>query len=202
MRAVRVAVLAALALGVAGACGGKTLPLTADAGAEAGGGAGAGGSTSYDDCTTSAECLVRPASCCGACTAATRGDAIGINKDRASAWVQDKCANTPCPACYMERDPTLVAACTSQHCRVVDVLADSATACTTDTDCRIRTTSCCECGGELDRAHLVAISDEARFSSLVCEGVGACPECAPVYPKDLVARCSAQKHCEAVWLTG
>ncbi len=191
------AMLAGLLLGIAGACGGKTDLGTGDGGAGAG---GSGGSPDYDSCTLSAQCLVRPASCCGACSAATRGDAIGINGDRASAWAEDKCANIGCPACYMEQDPTLVAACVSQHCSVVDVRDDPATACSSDSDCRIRTTSCCECGGELDRSHLIAISNEARFSSLVCEGVGACPECAPVYPSDVVARCTDHR-CEAVWLT-
>lgn len=199
MKAGWVGVLTALTLVQASACGGKTDVGSSDAGVGADGGAGTGGSAGYDDCTLSAECLVRPASCCGSCAAATRGDAIGINQDRASAYVQDKCAGVGCPACYMEQDPTLVAACRSGRCRVEDIRADDATACTSDSDCRIRTTSCCECGGDTDRAHLVAISDETRFSSLVCEGVEGCPECAPVYPPDVIARCSAEHHCEAVW---
>lgn len=194
-----VGILAALAI-APGACGGSTALGTGGSGGSDGG-AGTGGGAGYNDCSLSKDCLVRAASCCGTCGAATRGDAVGINRSRAGAYNQEKCAGVGCPACYMEQDPTLVAACVSQHCGVIDVQDSDATACTSDSDCRIRTTSCCECGGEVDRAHIIAVSNEARFTSFVCEGVGACPECAPVYPSNVVAHCGDNHHCTAEWQT-
>ncbi len=170
------------------ACGGST-----DIG-------GADGGAAYNACTRNDDCIVRPASCCGACGAATRGDVIAVNKDRATAYANDHCSGVGCPACFAEQDATLIATCESNRCTVVDLLADSSTGCTADSDCRVRTSSCCECGGALDRAHLVAVGNEAAFSSLVCDGQG-CPDCAPIYPAEVRASCNADQHCEPIWQT-
>lgn len=192
------------------ACGGSTDPGGGTGGAGTGGGGtggggtgggGTGGSPSYDVCSASSDCIVRSASCCGQCGAATREDMVAIAKAQASDYATAVCGSSyGCPACYMAQDARLIATCEAGHCKVVDLAAHDATSCSQASDCRIRTNVCCECGGPIDVEHLVAIANdgEAAFSSLVCDAGQGCPECAPTYPPEVTATC-ASGHCEAVW---
>lgn len=182
----RTGVLVGVGVLALGACGGSTQTGGADAGPD------------YVHCVRNDDCVIRPASCCGACGAATRGDVIAVEKTRAALYASDHCAGVGCPACYAEPDPTLLATCVDHKCAVVDLLAHDSTSCSADGDCRIRTTSCCECNGATDRAHLVAVSSEVDFSPLVCDGQ-ACPECAPLYPVNVSASCNESGHCVVVW---
>lgn len=166
-------------------CGGSTEP-------------GQSPSPIYDICSESSECVIRPASCCGQCGAATRADVIALNANQVAAYTGEVCGDDfGCPACYMAPDPTLLGTCEAGHCKVVDLRTHVATECDQPSDCRIRTTACCECGGPTDVEHIVAISSESSFAGLVCDGQ-ACPECAPIYPDEVAARCS-MGHCEADW---
>lgn len=170
-----------------GSCGGST-----DIG-----GTGGDAGTAYDVCEVNSDCVVRPASCCGQCGAATREDIVALAKGSVAAYQSAKCGDVfGCPACYMAQDATLIATCSSGRCTVVDLLAHAATACGAAADCRIRTNVCCECGGPMDQEHLVSISDESLFQPLVCDPLQACPECAPVYPPEYSADCSGG-HCVA-----
>ena len=165
-----------------------------------GGTAGTGGTGGIDffSCNVTSECLLRSESCCGSCGAATRDDSIAINQSKAGQYTQMVCEGGGCPACFMPQDPTLLATCESSQCQVVDLLNHPSTACQTDSDCRVRTTDCCECGGSIEPDHLVAISvnGDAQFSALVCDPNVACPECAPAYPPAKVACISG--HCTLV----
>ncbi len=174
------------------ACGGSTS-------LDGGGGGDAG--PSYDACQLPSECVVRPASCCGQCGAATREDIVTLNKDQAAAYQSATCGDSwGCPACYMVQDSRLVATCASAKCKLVDLATHSSTTCASDGDCRVRTNACCECGGPVDQAHLVAInaSKESDFSATVCDPGMGCPECAPTYPAEATAVCNAG-HCEVTW---
>jgi hypothetical protein len=171
-------------------CGGST--------SSGGGGTDAG--AVYDDCSDNSDCVIRPASCCGQCGAATRDDIVALNKARATAYETANCEEMfGCPACYMAQDARLVATCTGGKCAVVDLAQHASTECGATSDCRIRTNACCECGGPTDVEHVIAIagSAEASFSALVCDEAQACPECAPVYPPEMTAVCT-DGHCEAV----
>ena len=57
-----------------------------------GGDAGAAG---YDACVMPSECVVVPASCCGGCGAARRGDAVAGNVGRADAYRGRGCGGDP-----------------------------------------------------------------------------------------------------------
>lgn len=153
-------------------------------------------------CSVPTDCVVVPASCCGSCGAATRGDAIALNVTRANEYRTSVCDGLGCPACFMEQDPTLIATCQASRCVVVDLYEHAAAACTGDDECRIRTVDCCECGGDITRAGIIAIrrDSEGPFSSLVCDPGWACPECAPTYPSEVVPVCH-EGHCRAVWGT-
>jgi len=169
------------------------------------GGQGQGGSLAgFTDCTTSSQCIVIPASCCGSCGAATRDDAVAVNAAEGSAYLDLVCAGVAgCPGCYMMQDPTLVATCDEGTCVVVDLHEHPSAACDSHDDCRIRTHDCCECGGDVTEESLIAInqSSEASFAALVCDAGTGCPECLPVYPAGAVAQCHPDGYCEVVWTT-
>ncbi|MEZ4338455.1 MAG: hypothetical protein R3B82_17685 [Sandaracinaceae bacterium] len=148
------------------------------------------GGVVYDECSAPSDCVVVPASCCGSCGAATRGDAIAVATDRASAYRTSACgADTGCPACFMEPDPTLVATCTAGRCAVVDLAMHAATECTVSADCRVRAAECCECGATITESTVVAVSDGAAYEALVCDPGMGCPECEPLYPDTIGATC-------------
>jgi hypothetical protein len=181
----KLATVLTLALALAG-CGGETDDGVGGTGGS--GAAGGAGGASYSDCTRSSECVVVPASCCGSCGAAARGDAIGLNRDRVAAYSSSVCGGDGCPACYQAPDPTLVAPCRAGTCAVVDLREHSSTECTADAECHVRTSSCCECGGDMNA--LVAVSDASAYGALVCDPDQACGECAPIYPPEVTARCA------------
>lgn len=175
--------------GTSGSGGGSASGGTSGSGGDGGG---------LTACTLPADCTIVPASCCGDCGAATRGDAVAIRRERYSEWMSENCAAVDCPACARPQDPTLFADCRGGTCEVVDLQAHPSTACTTDTDCHLRTTDCCECGGRLDREHVVAVSDRHEFGKLACGAPQACDECVPAPPTGVVARCLGGR-CQAEW---
>ncbi len=82
----------------------------------------------------------------------------------------------------MPQDPTLLATCRGGSCVVVDLQEHESTACKDASDCRVRTNSCCECGGPVDDDHLIAVAGGGAYDALVCDPNTACLECAPAYP--------------------
>jgi hypothetical protein len=170
------------ALFLAWGCGGKTS-------LEPGGGVQSPDAA----CTSNADCIVVPVSCCGSCGRATRGDVKAVNRGK----YEPSAGNCVCPDCYNEPDPTLFATCDAGYCRVVDLSEDPSAQCTSDGDCHLRMQACCECGSSTDLSQVVAISDESKYADLVCDVGQACPACAPVYPSWLSAACSAG-HCVTV----
>lgn len=166
--------------------------------AGSGGGPAGSGGTSADmfACQVPTDCMLRPASCCGSCGAATREDSIAINKQFASQYASSTCGpDTGCPACYMAQDPNLLATCRAGQCAVVDWLTHPANACQSPGDCQVRTNACCECDGPKDPDHLIAVPASAgsSFSQLVCDPNSFCPECEPLYP-DVLIGC-VDGHC-------
>ncbi len=168
---------------LAGACGGSSSP---DTGSEPAG---------LTACEQPSDCVVVPQSCCGSCGAATREDSRAVNVTVAATWRRSNCQDQGCPTCYRPRDPTLVATCESGSCGVVDLHLHPALSCAADDDCRLRTSSCCECTGDATVEGLIAVSEENRYAALVCDRGQACPECAPVYPSEPRAVCRGD-HCE------
>ncbi len=163
------------------------------------------GGGGISDCTAPSDCVVVPVSCCGSCGAATRGDAVAIHVDRRSDHQTIACGGgmAACPACYSPQDPSLIATCNAGTCEVVDLLVDPISECVDGMDCRLRTQSCCECGGDTTMEGLIAIprTSEEAYMTLVCDDgpMAGCPECAPLYPMEASAVCDATGHCAVVW---
>lgn len=172
------------------ACGGRT--------------AGTDGGTvaTYDLCAQPSDCLVRSTSCCGTCGAATRGDIVAISVGAANAYAVQACSGSNgCPTCFGVTDARLVATCRAGHCAVVDLATHPSTACAVSSDCRVRTSECCECGGEIDERHIIAVAagGDPALQAQVCDSDQACPECAPIYPANVQATCDSG-HCKATWV--
>jgi hypothetical protein len=175
--------------GVGGSTGG---------GAGTAGEAGAGGGGTLSPCEENADCMILPATCCGACGVATRDDIQALNQEDAVSFRMDTCGQVACPGCAGTPDPTLVATCSDGFCAVVDILVDELTTCTSPSDCRVRTTDCCECGGRTDPTHLIAVSKSSgnRYEELVCAEASVCAACLPQYPQTDVD--CVNGHCQIV----
>ncbi|MFK8002715.1 MAG: hypothetical protein AB8H86_24230 [Polyangiales bacterium] len=149
------------------------------------------------ECVTPTDCVLLPESCCGSCGQPSRTDIDSVPRSGVDAQRAMACADpVPCPDCEGQPDPTLLPDCSMSSCTVFDLNppagpAPGLSACEDDTDCVIRAASCCECGATITEETVVAINLEIRggYEPFVCEPGIACPECAPVYPDNLVARC-------------
>jgi hypothetical protein len=165
------------------------------------GGTGGGVTVDYRACAANSECVLRSESCCGACGVPARGDVISLNVNALGAYTDSVCGTDPaCPACAGQVDPTLVATCTAGRCEVVDLTTSPLTTCTTDAACAVRTIACCECGGPMDPASLIALNHDmaVQYAALVCDANSACPDCAPLYPPEAMALCDSGR-CIMVW---
>ncbi len=156
-------------------------------------GNGGNGGAAVTACKSNSECEVVPASCCS-CGLGPISNYTAINSAY-SAQYNMRCGDTGCgcPASLLNpNDPTLyyVATCSAGQCQVVDLAATPVTACTSTSDCTLRTgAACCSgCGGQP-----VAINknEESDLEQIVCgsEPV-ACAACAPSF-SGYSASCSA-----------
>ncbi len=151
----------------------------------------------FGECLTPTDCVLLPESCCGSCGQPSRTDIDSVPRSGVDAQRAMACADpVPCPACEGHPDPTLLPDCSMSTCTVLDLNPPAGpppglSACESDTDCIIRAASCCECGATITEQTVVALNAEIRggYEAFVCEGDIGCPECAPVYPDNLVARC-------------
>ena len=151
-----------------------------------------GGAAGYDECAMPTDCIVVPASCCGSCGAATRGDSVAVSRARSGEYRTSVCGDElGCPRCFMEQDPTLVATCEAGRCVVVDLQLHGATECADASECHVRAVECCECGATISPSTVIAISDPAAYEALVCDPGMGCAECAPIYPPEYEALCEA-----------
>ncbi len=182
---------------------------TGSGGEPGSGGMGTGGVTGdWGRCEVTSDCVIRPASCCGECGAATRDDIIALNQEELSQYQAVVCENgMACDPCVQPTDPFLVATCGGSHCQVVDLLDSEITECREPSDCKVRVRDCCECNSDMASENLISISRdrEAEYSELVCDPDTTCPECAPVYPPEAMPSCvtdsSNRSHCGVIWST-
>jgi hypothetical protein len=153
-------------------------------------------------CDVHADCIVVPKSCCGSCGAATPDDSIAVSVKGRDTYQRAACEGVGgCPACaVLVEDPRLLGVCVGKRCEVIRLHDHPTTRCADDTDCEIRTRDCCPCGGETRPGRLIALRKDAMsaYADLACEPDQGCPECAPIYPPEVTARCGASAHCEAI----
>ncbi len=160
------------------------------------------GSKPFDTCTENSDCMVTTASCCGVCGPSTLESWVALNVAYLDAYRKaQRCELVGCPAIYCPPPPPeeatdtyFTATCEAGRCKAVDLRTTPVTACESASDCSLRHgTRCCEgCGDGVD--DLMALSDEAALSELVCASEpGACPPCVPIEPEGYVASCDANR---------
>lgn len=154
-------------------------------------------------CSMPGMCALVPASCCGSCGVATRGDQFAIARDKASEYRTLACTTdggaVGCPACAGFPDPELQAFCRGGSCVPVFVPRDEVSLCSTDDDCALVSGVCCgACDGERSLV-AVAKSRAGEFASQICDPRVDCAPCAIPTPTTTIARCDpATKHCVAI----
>lgn len=150
-------------------------------------------------CEANADCTLASNTCCGACGLPTLDDYDPINPAFSAEHREAVCPDPsgPCPGCATMPNNFLGATCDAGTCAEYDLRAMDLTACTEDTDCRLRVTGCCECGGDTSAGSLIALRTdaEADYGALVCDDT-ACDGCAPVYPTEVEAYCADDGHCD------
>ena len=73
-------------------------------------------------------------------------------------------------------NPNLIPTCQAGQCQVVDVSTSSMSACKSDEDCHLKSSSCCGCSGE---PVAVSTSGIALHNQLRCAAEGNSEQCAP-----------------------
>ncbi|HEX7672295.1 MAG TPA: hypothetical protein VF395_22015 [Polyangiaceae bacterium] len=159
-----------------------------------------GSSTSWAACSLNSECTLAGKSCCEPCGMPTLAEVDAVNSSRLAEHRSALCPGpVVCAPCQVPstKNPNLLATCSNAVCHAEDVRTEPASACATDDDCRLRTASCCECGGSTASDSLIAVnrSNESLYAALVCDRLQACPQCAPIYPTDVTAHCATDGHC-------
>lgn len=183
-------------LGGTGGASGGLGGTAGEAGAPGGSGgdagwAGAGNAPSdFTHCSVPSDCVLRPTSCC-VCGAPELDEVAAVNADHAQEYVDAICPGGPACACPSAPNPNLLATCVEGTCRAIDVREDDASSCTSDDDCRVRATACCECGANTSPGTLIAVRSDGSYSTLVCDPGTACDECAPVYPPEATTSCES-----------
>jgi hypothetical protein len=152
------------------------------------------GSKALDACEDNGDCLLRAKGCCGACEPSDLTDFVALNSEYDEWYAKaQNCEAVDCAPCLepefgASNRPYFVATCEAGRCVAVDLRATEVTACTQPSECSLRFgSSCCEgCGGN----DVIAVSDEAALSELVCPAVlPPCPACLPGDPDGLTADC-------------
>jgi len=152
-----------------------------------------------DVCQSSSDCVLDGLGCCGICDGPDLSvrSFISYNPNYGAGCAILRGAPAPiggsgssdialpnpgaCPGCDAPAPGTgtrqyFVPECVAGQCSVTDVRTSSATACKTNSDCRIRHgASCCETCD----ANLIAVRNDGSFEKLVCGGIippcAACP---------------------------
>lgn len=138
-----------------------------------------------DECERSSQCVIRSATCCGNCGAATATDYVALPTDEVVAYATATCADEgspACPRCAAANDPWLVAVCNGGECEGFDLREESLTECVSPSDCVLAARTCCDCGllgvGET-LAYNPARGTPAEY---VCDlDVPSCPPCVPTF---------------------
>lgn len=147
-------------------------------------------------CDAPSDCELAPADgCCFVCGDPTEEDVRAINSTHRDEFYA-MCPMPACPPCAPIDDPSLRPICLEGFCRVTDVRMLDLSTCNADSDCALRVTECCECGGDTSRLIAIRIDAGADYAELVCDPGQGCDLCAPVYPDTVEAFCAADGHCD------
>lgn len=188
------------------ACGGRTEDLgAADASTSDASGDVASDSKPADApgpdlaaCGGPGECVLATNGCCGPCGFPALSDFTAVNEKNVEAFRKLTCPNPEdavCPGCPTGIDKSLMAFCESGTCKPIDLRTHPFSMCDSDDDCVLRTSECCECGGDTSNPITINEASRSDYASVVCKPSTGCPECAPVYPAVKPICDPTTKHC-------
>jgi hypothetical protein len=148
------------------------------------------------DCTSHEQCELVETGCCRCEINPSADQLIAVPRDRARD-AGTACTGGSCscaPDLHDPLAPVLRAACVERRCVVKDVRREEASRCTSDSECRVETGSCCDlCTNEPDR-YLALRSALDYVSTDRCDPRIGCPAC--VTPPPLPsAFCAVDGHC-------
>ncbi|MGE0323224.1 MAG: hypothetical protein AB7S68_13015, partial [Polyangiaceae bacterium] len=150
------------AAGNAGTGQGGTSGGTATGGTAGAGNAGSGGTGLVPEdlaCGVPSDCVLVTNGCCDSCGPPSAADRLAVNKNRVDQVAKAVCPEPePCPKCASFPNPALVATCEAGRCKLVDLSLEPLAKCAVDSDCRLRSNTCCECGAPTDPGHLTAVN--------------------------------------------
>jgi hypothetical protein len=174
---------------------------SADGGTDAGGDSSADvGPPSWSSCALNSDCMLADNSCCGVCSQPELGDVDAINRNESGDHYAAVCDELDplCPGCPSLPNPWLGATCDVDVCTAFDLRESDLVTCTADADCRLRATSCCECGGDTGRDALIALAGDEfpSYLALVCDPETDCLACEPTYPDTVEAFCNDEGRCD------
>jgi hypothetical protein len=166
----------------------------AAAGAVGVAGSGIGG-IDWAACTPPDSCVLETQTGCGAgCEPVPLSAFIPVNRKNDAAYKMQQ----PIPPCVSSQCPDVppssvntknyYAACESGRCQAIDVRTSSLSACSSDSECYLRSgTTCCGCG-----SNWIAVSSRANAGAVFCGNSACAADCvsAPV-PPGVSAVCSA-----------
>ena len=162
------------------------------------------GPPSWAACEVNSQCTLAANTCCGVCGQAELGDVDPINMEGWEAHYDSVCDDPDpnCPGCPSMVNPWIGATCALGTCAEFDLRAERITACTSDDECVLRTTGCCECGADTNPAALIAIRGDAvaDYTSMVCDPESTCPGCDPEYPGWVEPACNDEGRCYVYYL--
>ncbi|MBI2391668.1 MAG: hypothetical protein HYV09_18915 [Deltaproteobacteria bacterium] len=190
------------------ACGGKTASDASDASVDASvdGAADVAVDGPHLDappgdlaaCTGPGQCVLSMNGCCGPCGFPSLADFTAVNEKNVAAFRKMTCPNpelVDCPGCPTSIDKSLMSFCQAGKCAPIDLRTHPLSACTTDADCVLRTSECCECGGDAANPITINQASRAGYEKEVCKPGTGCPECMPSYPAIKPICDATTKHC-------
>ena len=139
-------------------------------------------------CAKHSDCSLVQRTCCPAC-AVPRADAyLALGRGGLSPVEAMTCLGDPsgdCLDCESGSNPSVYAACVDGQCSVVDVAEFGS--CLIDTDCRLVSKDCCDCGGDFSEWGVMSVN-YSYVRPQRCDGVG-CDACIPRDPLNTFAMC-------------
>ena len=162
------------------------------------------GTPTWAVCEINSQCTLAANTCCGVCGQAELGDVDPINTDGWEAHYDAVCDDPDpiCPGCPSQVNPWIGATCAGETCDEFDLREDPATACTSNDECVLRTTGCCECGADTTPSALISIRRDSvgDYTARVCDPDASCPGCDPEYPGWVEPACSDDGRCYVYYL--
>jgi hypothetical protein len=182
--------------GTGGAAGG-----TAATGGWISGTGGAGQNpAAWTACGPSDTCILEPAVSCLGCEPVPLTSFTAINSAYTSEYLKSlpqlECVSGPCANLTPDQlgTPNYYATCEQGQCQAVDIRTSPLSACSTSSDCYVRSgTSCCGCG----TGNWVAASSKANVEQVLCAPAAGCAaDCAISVASCLGASCiTSTGHC-------